>query len=380
MKAFFQVVVILSFFPLFAVSQQPSSPRNIFIITTDGFRWQEVFSGADTVIMKDPKYVKDVSLMEELYGDSTPALRRQKLMPFFWNVIAKKGQLFGNRNFDNHVNVSNFYKISYPGYNEILTGYADPKLVPNSPSNNPNINILEYLNQQDEYQGKVAAFSSWNIFPYILNEQRSELPVNSGYESIEENEDSTSVYINQVQNAVNRKTHCRYDQLTFLSAREYIQKHHPRVLYLGLGETDEFAHQGKYDQYLQQATNVDKMIAELWYYIQTDPFYKNNTTLIITTDHGRGKKPTSWYAHNLFVRGSGDVWQAMIGPGIEPLGEIKIPQQVYQKQIAATIANLLGKKFVSNHKVAAGISLQTKDAITYKKTEARPEPKVSVDK
>ena len=122
------------------------------------------------------------------------------------------------------------------------------------------------------------------------------------------------------------------------------------------------------------------MIAELWYYIQTDPFYKNNTTLIITTDHGRGKKPTSWYAHNLFVRGSGDVWQAMIGPGIEPLGEIKIPQQVYQKQIAATIANLLGKKFVSNHKVAAGISLQTKDAITYKKTEARPEPKVSVDK
>ena len=74
------------------------------------------------------------------------------------------------------------------------------------------------------------------------------------------------------------------------------------------------------------------------------------------------------------------VWQAMIGPGIEPLGEIKIPQQVYQKQIAATIANLLGKKFVSNHKVAAGISLQTKDAITYKKTEARPEPKVSVDK
>ena len=30
--------------------------------------------------------------MQDLYGASTPELRRQKLMPFFWNVIAKKGQ------------------------------------------------------------------------------------------------------------------------------------------------------------------------------------------------------------------------------------------------------------------------------------------------
>jgi hypothetical protein len=342
----------------FALAQNLQTPKNIFIITTDGLRWQEVFTGADTSLIHNTKFVKDTAMLQELYGDSTPELRRQKLMPFFWNVIAKKGQLSGNRLYNNKVNVSNFYKISYPGYNEILTGYADPKPIFNSPWPNKNINILEYLNKQEEYAGKVVAFSSWNIFPYILNEDRSDMEVNSGYDPIRE-DDSTSVYINQVQTNVIQKTHCRYDQLTNLSAREYIQEHHPRVVMIGFGETDEFAHQKKYDLYLQQANNIDKMIAQLWYYVQTDPFYKNNTTFIITTDHGRGRKTTSWFAHNLFVKGSGETWQAMLGPQIAPVGEIKAPQQTYQKQIAATVAMLLGKKFESNHKAAEALILQT---------------------
>ena len=355
MKTTLFALFILISFSVF--SQRPALAKNVFLITTDGFRWQEVFNGADTALIHNLKFVKDTALMQDLYGASTPELRRQKLMPFFWNVIAKKGQLIGNRNYENKMNVSNFYKISYPGYNEMLTGYPDPKLIPNTPRFNENINILEYLNTQPEYAGKVVAFSSWNIFPYILNENRNALQINSGYEAVRE-EDSTDIYINQVQADIKQKTHCRYDQLTFLSAKEYIETNHPRVVMLGLGETDEFAHQGKYDQYLEQANNVDKMIAELWYYVQTDPFYKDNTSFIITTDHGRGKKPTSWYAHNLFVKGSGDIWQAMLGPGIAPLGEIKTADQIYLKQTAATIALLLGEKFTSNHSVAKAIHLQ----------------------
>lgn len=348
---------ILVFFliaPFCLLAQNNYTTENVFIITTDGFRWQEVFTGADIDLMKNPKYVSDTSLIQDLFFDNTPELRRQKLMPFFWNVIAKKGQLFGNRNYNNTVDVSNFYKISYPGYNEMLTGYADPRFVPNSPKNNNNINVLEYLNDQEKFKGKVVAFSSWNIFPYIFNEDRSNIPVNSGYELIDEY-DTSAAYINQVQQSVKQKTHCRYDELTFLSAKEYIQEHHPRVVFIGLGETDEFAHMGKYDQYLQQANRVDKMIADLWYFVQTNAFYKNNTTFIITTDHGRGKKSTSWFAHNLFVKGSGEVWQAMLGPNIEPLGEVKTPQKIYLKQLAATVSNILGTNFISNHKVAKAL-------------------------
>ena len=86
--------------------------RNIFVITIDGFRWEELFNGADSSLIFDTRYVKDTMLTRQMFWDSTPSLRRQRLMPFFWNVIAKQGQLYGNRLFNNKVDVKNIYKIS----------------------------------------------------------------------------------------------------------------------------------------------------------------------------------------------------------------------------------------------------------------------------
>ncbi|MBS1659943.1 MAG: hypothetical protein JST68_02710, partial [Bacteroidetes bacterium] len=125
-------------------------------------------------------------------------------------------------------------------------------------------------------------------------------------------------------------------------AREYMQLHHPSVLLLGFGETDECAHDGRYDLYLQKATDLDRMIADLWYWIQTDPYYKDSTTLLITTDHGRGWKPNKWTTHGFWAEGSGETWMAVLGADIQAEGEVRGRGQVYQKQIAATIASLLG--------------------------------------
>lgn len=337
-------------------AQQSSTPKNVFIITTDGLRWQEVFNGADEKIITDNEFVKDTSLTKEMYWAESPEERRKKLMPFFWGTLASKGQLHGNRGYKNKVNVSNPYKISYPGYNEILTGYADPFVVTNKPNKNKNENLLEYLNKQEAYRNAVVAFCSWNIFPYILNEERSDIPVNSGYELVKEDNPVFGL-INKVQDSVRVKEATRYDLLTFLNAKEYIQQHHPKIMMLGLGETDEFGHKGEYDNYLQQANNVDKMIAELWYFVQTDPFYKNNTIFIITTDHGRGSKPSKWYSHSMLVKGAGETWLAMIGPGIKPLGEMKSNTQIYQKQIAATVAGLIDQHFEANHPIATAFKL-----------------------
>ncbi|MEO7768130.1 MAG: alkaline phosphatase family protein, partial [Ferruginibacter sp.] len=257
------------------------------------------------------------------------------------------------------VNMKNMYKISYPGYNEILTGYADPHFIPNSPVNNKNINLLEYFNQQTGFAGRVAAFTSWNIFPYILNQTRNKLPVNSGYEALEADTGSVNDLINQVQETVVEKKHTRHDLLTYLGAKEYIQAKHPKILFLGMGETDESAHGCRYDAYLQQAAMFDKMIAELWYYVQTDPFYKDNTTFIITTDHGRGSKSFNWNKHSLLTRGSGQTWLAMIGAGIVPSGEMTARQQIFGNQLVATMAGLLGEKFETSHPVGVPINLST---------------------
>jgi hypothetical protein len=331
--------------------------EHIFIITTDGFRWQEIFAGADSSMINDDHFVKDKTLMKDLYWDSTADLRRRKLMPFFWNVIAKEGQLYGNRALDNKVNMSNAYWISYPGYNELLSGYPDPVFIPNLKINNRNETVLEFLNQQPRYKGKVVAFTSWNVFPYILNAKRSKIPVNSGYKPIADVTDTASLMINGVESEIKHKTHTRYDLLTFSAAKEYITRKHPSVVFLGFGETDEAAHAYRYDLYLQEAAQVDRMISELWYIVQTDPEYKDHTTFIITTDHGRGEDADTWHTHNPFTKGSGETWIACIGAGIQPMGEMKQPEQIYGNQVAATIGQLLGEQFVTDRPVGKAISL-----------------------
>ena len=343
--------------PFLLRAQPDTKTKNIFIITTDGFRWQEVFTGADSALINNSKYTSDTSITKQLYWDDSVEMRRKKLMPFFWSVIACKGQLYGNRFLSNRVNMKNLYKISYPGYNEILTGYADWHLIPNTAVNNKITNILEYLNKQPAFNGKVVAFTSWNIFPYIINEERSKLTVNSGYEKLQTSSDTTNDLINLLQETIVEKNHTRYDLLTSLSAREYIQTKHPKIVFLGLGETDESAHSNRYDLYLQQANMVDKLISDLWYYVQTDPFYKDNTTFIITTDHGRGNTSRSWHTHGPFTPGSGQTWMAIIGPDIISAGEIIEVQQLYSNQLAATIALLLGERFEARHPVGKAIHL-----------------------
>ena len=318
---------------------------NIFIITLDGFRWQEVFTGADSVLINNEKYTPDTATMKSLYWSTDAEGRRKKLLPFFWNVISTKGQLYGNRNYANNVNVANPYSRSYPGYNEIFTGHTDLSISSNSKNRNPNINVLEYLNGKESFKGKVAAFTSWDVFPYILNGQRSHLLINSGYEKMNDR-DAQIDLIQQVQEeAVYDKTSTRHDQLTFLTAKEYIRTRRPKVVFIGLGETDEAAHDKRYDLYLEKAAEADRFLAELWHYVQTTPGYKDNTTFIITTDHGRGKNAGNWCDHGMFIAGSSQTWLAVIGPTITPAGEIKQEQQLYQKQLAQTIATLLGETF-----------------------------------
>src|SRR6266550_3007617 len=101
----------------------PLKTRNVFLIISDGFRWQEVFNGAEADLMTEENGgVKDTNALRSAYWRATPQERRDALLPFFWTEIARHGQLFGNQNKGSVVTVTNGKKFSYPGYNEILTG------------------------------------------------------------------------------------------------------------------------------------------------------------------------------------------------------------------------------------------------------------------
>ena len=320
--------------------------NNVFIITLDGYRWQELFLGADSAILHNPSFTDNIPKLKTEYWHEDITIRRAKLMPFVWSVISKKGQLFGNRKKGNRVNTKNFYSVSYPGYNEIFTGVADPFVSSNKKIKNRNISLLEYLNKMPQYAGRVAVYTSWNMFPYILNEERSNLFINSGYQQKITTEKSyTKKLIEQIRRAPGFSEDAeRNDRLTYLLAKEYILKYQPKVLHLGLGGTDSYGHQKNYGKYLKEAHEADRIIEDLWNLVQTSPFYRNKTTIIITTDHGRGNTQHTWHKHGTFVTGASQTWVALLGKSVKPLGEHFGGGQLYQKHLAGTIGYLIGVK------------------------------------
>jgi hypothetical protein len=354
MKNIFLKIIALTWcvITFFNGANAQQKTENVIIVTLDGMRWQEVFKGADKEILSNKKYTKDSGTTHKAFWQDNEEERRKKLFPFLWNTVAKEGQLYGNRNLGNNVNNANPYWFSYPGYNEIFTGFPDTAVNSNNKIWNKNTNVLEFINNEKKYKGKVAAFATWDVFPYILNTQRSGLYVNADMDTLKFNNPSLKL-INDIQFLTTRPINVRPDVLTYFAAREYLKAYKPKVLYIAFDETDDFAHGGEYDQYLKSAFAEDAMIADLWNYLQSDKQYKDKTTLIITCDHGRGDKlKDNWRHHGSKIEDAGQIWIAAIGPDTAPLGEIKTNETNYQKQIAATIAALLGMKFTAEHPVA----------------------------
>jgi len=324
------------------------STRNVVLVTTDGLRWQEVFRGAEpTLLNKENGGVRDVNALRKEFWHDELETRRETLMPFVWKTLAKKGQLIGNLDKGSRARVTNEKNFSYPGYNEMLTGSPDPRIDSNDPFDNPNVNVLEWLNQKPEFKGKVTAVTSWDLFPHILNVKRSGLPVNAGWttlsgESLTESQRGLNRMIEQSHKVWHN---CRYDAFTFPVALETLKRDKPRLLYISFGDTDEFSHQGRYDLYLEAANHFDKDLEHLWNILQSMPEYRDSTTLIVTTDHGRGDPPRAWRDHGAKVKGAEAIWIGALGPDTPALGEIKEGAEATQGQIAATVAALLGQDY-----------------------------------
>lgn len=346
---------------LFSFLSHAQKTENIIIITTDGFRWQEIFKGMDPVIANDKKFNQgDSAYIYNKYWNPDFKESRQKLMPFLWSEIASKGQIYGNRDLGNKVDVSNPYWFSYPGYSEIMTGNVDIAVNSNDYKPNPNVNVLEFLNQQPKLKGKVTAFGAWDAFDRILNEERSGFPVISAFDKIGgKNPTAVQKLLNEIRDDSFKPFHedeC-LDVFTHYQALNELKTNKPKVLYISYGETDEWAHSGHYRSYLDAANQVDKWIKQIWDFVQNDPQYKNKTTLLITVDHGRGDKTKSeWTSHGEKIAGASEIWFAVIGPDIASKGEIKTGSQLYQKQFAQTIAKIMGYPFTAAHPVAKEIT------------------------
>jgi hypothetical protein len=141
-------------------NSKAASAKNLIIVTIDGLRWQEVFTGADNNLLHNDKFVRESSHTKQKFWHDNKEKRRQLLMPFFWDTIVKNGLVIGNRKLGSEMSVSNNWHFSYPGYSEIFTGIADPKINSNKKVPNPHISFIEWLNNQPSFGNKLAVFGS----------------------------------------------------------------------------------------------------------------------------------------------------------------------------------------------------------------------------
>ncbi|HEY2944558.1 MAG TPA: phosphoglyceromutase, partial [Vicinamibacteria bacterium] len=136
-----------------ALAAAPPERRtaNVVLVTTDGLRGQEVFGGAEERLLGKEGGVEEPEALRRAFWRETPEARREALLPFLWGVVAREGQLYGNAARGSGARVTNGLNFSYPGYNELLTGAADPRIDSNDKRPNPNVTVLEWLNGRERY-------------------------------------------------------------------------------------------------------------------------------------------------------------------------------------------------------------------------------------
>jgi hypothetical protein len=325
--------------------------RHVIFVMTDGLRWQEVFDGADASLMnKRNGKVANEAALKKAYWRETPEARREVLMPFLWTLMAKEGQIFGDREKGSDAFVTNGFFFSYPGYNETLCGFADPRIHSNDNVPNPNVTVLEWLRNRPSFHGEIGAFGAWNVIAAVFNPQRSGIVTNAGWGAFTGMDSTPKLeLLNRLKTETPRYWDDEpFDAIPFYTALEYLQQKKPAILYVSLGETDDWAHEGKYTEYLDSAHRVDAYVKGLWELAQSMPEYRGNTTLIFSPDHGRGKAPHKWKDHGQKIPDSKYIWMAFMGPDTPALGERANIPPVTQSQIAATLAALLGEDYAAD--------------------------------
>lgn len=321
--------------------------HNVILLTLDGVRVQEIFGGLDeTIAVHDEQQVySDMAAMRARFGGTTPEARREALLPFFWKTLAPQGMVLGNPAYGNRVSVQNRVQWSTPGYTEMLTGRPRPEVTDNEQRRYGYPTALEHaraalglghqqvaqIGSSDTYT--LAAASRDDAF--LMVGAYDTVPAPWGSPEI----DRLAALRRQVMGLWEEGSN---DTLTFRMAQAYIERHRPRVLWLALVNSDDWAHSDRYDRYLAYLHLADTLIGELWQTLQSLDDYRDRTTLIITTDHGRGLQGGDWAEHDITIPGSDAVWLAVIGPDTPDLGEVREQGTLYQGQVAGTLLQFLG--------------------------------------
>ncbi len=322
--------------------------HNVVLVTIDGVRVQELFAGYDTIVAGADKEFNGIRSPEQLrseYWRDTPEERRRALMPFLWNSLVPRGVLLGNRERGSLVSLANPHRFSAPGYQEILTGKYQPEVTSNAPVRYGHRTILELVREGlGLRREEVVLFGSWENFAFYGASDSGAVVLNAGFDTLPAALSSPEISeLGRLQlRALPPWQKARLDAFTGALALAYLETHHPRLTHIAFNDTDEFSHARRYDRVLDVLHATDAFLRELWHTLEADPAYRGRTTLIVTTDHGRGRRPEDWDDHGREVAGAEEIWVLMVGAGVPARGEASGGPPARQAQVAATVLRLLG--------------------------------------
>ena len=304
---------------------------NVILITVDGVRWQEFFNGSDSLLSKN--------ISSEYYGHA---------FPLFWEKYSHQSAIYGHRKSGSPMS-TDAIPVSLPGYKSIFLGH-DHDCNDNSCGRVQSETFPERLIHElnlDKLQ--VAGFASWGKIDQALEQDVGTIFINTNITDVD---DGT---VDLVIDSLNRLQKsdppvgwggARRDVYTWAQGIHYLKKHRPRFLYIGLDDSDEYGHMRQYENYLAALRQYDQWLDQLLELLRSMGEYGKNTTVIITTDHGRGKWKM-WHGHadfswNWYVYTGKHIWCAILGSKVQPLGIVKKVKGKSHQSIRPTIELLFG--------------------------------------
>jgi len=336
--------------------------RHILFITIDGVRPEDLFGGADPVVMADPKLagITDTAAFRARWWRDTPEERRRAVMPFVWDTLVPAGVLYGQ---GQNVRVTNGLNFSGPGYTELFTGAARADVTSNDDRRYSHRTLFEVVRDatssstgqageagapvpsaaRDRPYTGVAAFTSWTTQARLTATQGGTFVSQGPFEPLPSQlqDDPRLVRLAEIESRTRHDDRTlRHDSFTHELALAWLVKFRPTLLHIGYGEPDVDAHARRYDRYLAMLHDLDRMLSELMHAVWADPALRDATTIIITTDHGRGATARDWTDHGRDVPNAARWWFLAAGAGVAPRGVVADPMT--QAQTAPTILRLLG--------------------------------------
>jgi hypothetical protein len=214
--------------------------------------------------------------------------------------------------------------VSLPGYTEIFTGRPSTTCRDNEcpPTRTPT-----FLDRAVDAGLSVAAFASWEKLDRAITARPGRFVVSAGRDHGDDSPPwpGSGAY--------------RPDAKTADIALEYLELVQPDVLFIGLGDPDEYAHHGNVGGYRAALAYADSVLARLGRLLARMGDRGRATHVFVTADHGRAN---DFISHGGHAPESARVWLVGAGPRIRARGYSTSPRERHLADIAPTIATVLG--------------------------------------